>query len=384
MLAGRNVVLGVSGSIAAVRCVELIHELRRQGAEVRAVTTKAAESIIHPWSLEFATESPVVTELTGAIEHVDLCGDDGWGDCLVLAPATANTIGKMAAAIDDTPVTTCATTAIGADVPVIVAPAMHEPMWNHPGVLDAITTLESWGISFVEPRIEENKAKIASNETILLAVARATTPHALDSKSIIVTSGATHESIDPIRTISNRSSGKMGREIARACYVRGASVTLVHHGPDVDFADVEQIESGGEMRDAVLAQIPYSDALISAAAISDFSVGAVEEKLDSGKVHELTLEPAPKLLDSAREIDDDITIVGFKADVHTDRERLISAARAQQDRVDAAFVVANDASVMGKSDTEVILVDKDHADSINGSKRQVSATIADRLANSLT
>ncbi|MFB6087653.1 MAG: flavoprotein, partial [Haloarculaceae archaeon] len=110
MLDGVNVALGVSGSIAAVKTVELAHELRRRGATVRAVTTDAAESIVHPWALEFATENPVVTEITGSVEHVELCGEEGWADVLLLAPATANTVGKVAAAVDDTPVTTCATT----------------------------------------------------------------------------------------------------------------------------------------------------------------------------------------------------------------------------------------------------------------------------------
>ena len=114
MLDGVRVALGVTGSIAAVKTVELAHELRRQGADVRAVTTDAARGIIHPWALEFATDNPVVTDITGAVEHVDLCGREGWADVLLVAPVTANTVGKMAAAIDDTPVTTCATTALGA------------------------------------------------------------------------------------------------------------------------------------------------------------------------------------------------------------------------------------------------------------------------------
>ncbi|MFT4945429.1 MAG: phosphopantothenoylcysteine decarboxylase/phosphopantothenate--cysteine ligase, partial [Halovenus sp.] len=144
MLDGLHVALGVSGSIAAVKTVELAHELRRQGAEVRAVTTPAAEGILHPWSLEYATDNPVVTEITGRVEHVELCGVDGWADVLLLAPATANTVGKVAAAVDDTPVTTCATTALGADLPVVIVPAMHEPMYDHPGVIDAIDRVESW------------------------------------------------------------------------------------------------------------------------------------------------------------------------------------------------------------------------------------------------
>src|SRR6056297_2870270 len=191
MLTGVNVVLGVSGSIAAVKTVELAHELRRQGASVRAVMTDSATGIIHPWALEFATDNEVITEITGSVEHVALCGRSGWGDVLLLAPATANTVGKVAAAIDDTPVTTCATTALGADVPVLVAPAMHEPMYDHPGVLDAIDRVEDWGVDFVAPRVEEGKAKIATEAAIVTAVARATTEQDLADKRIIVTSGAT-------------------------------------------------------------------------------------------------------------------------------------------------------------------------------------------------
>src|SRR6056297_730831 len=210
MLDGVNVALGVCGSIAAVKTVELAHELRRRGAAVRAVMTDGARGIVHPWAVEFATDRDVVTELTGAVEHVELCGREGWADVFLIAPATANTVGKIASAVDDTPVTTCATTAMGADVPVVIAPAMHEPMYDHPGVLEAIERVESWGVEFVDPRIEEGKAKIASEEAIVTAVARATTPQDLAGRHVIVTSGATSESIDPIRVLTNRASGATG------------------------------------------------------------------------------------------------------------------------------------------------------------------------------
>ncbi|PSP50124.1 bifunctional phosphopantothenoylcysteine decarboxylase/phosphopantothenate--cysteine ligase CoaBC, partial [Halobacteriales archaeon QH_3_68_24] len=309
MLDGVRVALGVTGSIAAVKTVELAHELRRavktvelahelrrQGAAVRAVTTDAAEGIVHPWALEFATDNPVVTEITGAVEHVDLCGREGWADVLLVAPATANTVGKMAAAIDDTPVTTCATTALGAGVPVVVAPAMHEPMYDHPGVLDAIDRVESWGVSFADPRIEEGKAKIATEEAIVTEVARAATPDTLAGEHVVVTSGATTESIDPVRMLSNRASGKTGRAVARACYVRGADVTLVHDGPEVPYATVEPVESAAEMHDAVLASVAEADAFVSAAAVSDYTVEARPEKIRSGQSDlTLELEPVPKI-----------------------------------------------------------------------------------------
>jgi len=392
MLSGVNVALGVTGSIAAVRTVELAHELRRQGAEVRAVTTQAAESIIHPWALQFATERPPVTEITGAVEHVDLCGRDGWADVLLIAPATANTVGKMAAAIDDTPVTTCATTALGADVPVVVAPAMHEPMYDHPGVLASIETLESWGVGFVDPRLEEGKAKIAEDDAIVLEVTRATTADSLAGETVVVTSGATTESIDPIRTLSNRASGRTGRAVARACYARGADVVLVHDGPDVPWATVDSVESAAEMLAAVQEHVGTSDegepasadALVSAAAISDYTVEAAPEKIRSGRGDlTLDLEPTPKLLDSVREADPDLPIVGFKAETAGEEADVVAEARALLERVGCAFVVGNRADVMGESATSAVVVRRDGTDRYEGTKAGLGARVADELATAL-
>jgi len=384
MLEDTNVALGVTGSIAAVKVVELAHELRRQGARVRAVTTPSAQGIVHPWALQFATGHEPVTEITGAVEHVDLCGRDGWADVLLIAPATANTVGKIAAAVDDTPVTTCATTALGADVPVVVAPAMHEPMYDHPGVLDAIDRVESWGVDFVDPRIEEGKAKIASEAAIVTATARATTPATLADRHVVVTSGATTESIDPIRTLSNRASGRTGRAVARACYVRGATVTLVHDGPDVPYADVRPAESAAEMLDAVQSAVEDStDALVSAAAIGDFTVETAPEKIRSGEPLTLDLDPTPKLLDTIREAHPDLTMVGFKAETSGDDDAMIERAATLRDRAGLAFVVANDASVMGDERTRALFVRADGTETYTGSKVEVGARVAAELATEL-
>ena len=380
MLEGVTVALGVSGSIAAVRTVELAHELRRQGAEVRAITTPAAEHIIHPWALEFATENPVVTEITGSVEHVELCGREGWADVLLIAPATANTVGKMAGAIDDTPVTTAATTALGADVPVVVAPAMHEPMYDHPGVLEALDRLESWGVEFVDPRIEEGKAKIADEDAIVTELARATADDSLAGERVIVTSGATTESIDPIRTLSNRASGRTGRAVARACYARGADVVLVHDGPDLPWATVESVESSAEMLDAVQSHAGAADALVSAAAIADYTVDTAAEKLRSGESRTLELEPTPKLIDTVLEGHPHLTAVGFKAETGGDDDAIVKHARALQERVGLAFVVGNDASVMGDVETRALLVDGDDVETVEGTKATLGGAVADRLA----
>ncbi|MFB6223018.1 MAG: bifunctional phosphopantothenoylcysteine decarboxylase/phosphopantothenate--cysteine ligase CoaBC [Haloarcula sp.] len=385
MLTGVNVVLGVSGSIAAVKTVELAHELRRQGASVRAVMTDSATGIIHPWALEFATENDTVTEITGSVEHVDLCGRSGWGDVLLLAPATANTIGKVAAAVDDTPVTTCATTALGADVPVVVVPAMHEPMYDHPGVLDSIDRIESWGVSFVDPRVEEGKAKIATEDAIVTATARAASDRPLAGEHIVVTAGATTESVDPVRTLSNRSSGRTGRAVARACYVRGADVTLVHDGPDVPYATVERVESAAEMTEAVSRVAESADALVSAAAISDYTVNQAPEKIKSGQDQlTLSLEPTPKLIDTVREDHPDLPIVGFKVESAGDDETLVNRARELRARAGLVFVVANDASVMGATETRALLVDEETATEYTGEKQGLGTRVADELGDRLS
>jgi len=389
MLDGVNVALGVTGSIAAVKTVELAHELRRQGAAVRGLMSDSARGIIHPWALEFATERDVVTEITGRVEHVDLCGRDGWADVLLIAPATANTVGKIAGAVDDTPVTTAATTALGADVPVVVVPAMHEPMYDHPGVGAAIDRVESWGVDFVDPRIEEGKAKIATEAAIVTATARATTTQDLADRNIVVTGGATSEAIDPIRVLTNRASGRTGREVARACHVRGAEVTLIHDGPAMPYADVVDIESAAEMLAAANAACENADAMVSAAAIGDYTVQEASAKLRSGEARTLELEPTPKVLDSIRQGHPELPLVGFKAETTSDDDALLEQAVALRDRIDLSFVVANDATVMGEDDTRALLVDREaetvaDCDVIEGSKQLLGARIATRLANRLT
>ncbi|MFW6385281.1 MAG: bifunctional phosphopantothenoylcysteine decarboxylase/phosphopantothenate--cysteine ligase CoaBC [Halodesulfurarchaeum sp.] len=382
MLSGTNVALGVTGSIAAVKVVELAHELRRHGATVKGVMSESARGIVHPWAIEFATGDDVYTELTGATEHVELFGSDGWADVYLIAPATANTIGKMAAAVDDTPVTTCATTALGSGIPIAIAPAMHRPMYDHPGVLEAIERLEDWDVRFVDPRFEEGKAKLADLDTIVLDTARAAGPTPLDGTRIVVTSGATSEPIDPVRVLSNRASGKTGRAIARGLYARGADVTLVHDGPEVPYADVKRVQTAAEMREAVLSSIETADAFVSAAAISDFTIDPTEEKIRSGQDLTLHFEPTPKLIDAVRNAAANLPIVGFKLE-SGDEASMIDEARALHDGYDLAFVVANQESVMGEDGTSVRFVDGDTVTAFEGTKEVLGLRVADELADRL-
>jgi len=143
-LSGKCIVVGVTGSIAAVRIVDLIRDLIRRGAEVHAVMSPCARQILHPNALEYASANPAIQKITGRVEHVEFCGVGGKADLLLIAPATANTIGKIACGIDDTPVTTFATTAIGSGKPVMVVPAMHEAMYRHPVVLKTLRRFGRW------------------------------------------------------------------------------------------------------------------------------------------------------------------------------------------------------------------------------------------------
>jgi len=298
-LAGKEIVIGVTGSIAAVETVKLIHALRRKGAIVQPVMSAAAQGIIHPDALTYASGRPTITRLSGIVEHVTFCGDGGSSALLLIAPCTANTIGKIAYGIDDTPVTTFATTAIGSGMPVLVVPAMHHSMYRHPAVTRNIKTLESWGVGVVGPIIEEEKAKIADIDEIVLRCERAVLGLPLAGKKVLVTSGACREPVDDVRVLTTRSSGRMGQELALEAYRLGAKVTLVHNDT-LPCVQNMPVETSGEMRDAVRKYLKKGspDLYISAAAISDFAPKNVEGKIVSGKPVTLDLSPLPKLIDT--------------------------------------------------------------------------------------
>lgn len=394
-LEGKTIVLGVTGSIAAVECVKLVHELRRRGAEVHAVMTSAAQGIVHEWSLQFATGNPVVTEITGDVEHVEYCGElesdfesfrdtDAKADLLLIAPATANTVGKIASGIDDTPVTTFATTALGSGIPVLVAPAMHEPMYDHPGVMENLDRLDEWGIGVIPPKIEEDKAKLADKEDIAMECERFLSHGPLEGTRVVVTSGRTEEAIDPVRVLTTRSSGKTGRAIAEEAYVRGADVSIIHnYDGEVRFGESRRIESADEMIDAAIDEVERGcDIFVSAAAISDYTVESEDTKIESGRDLVLHMEKVPKLIDQVREREPDSYIVGFKAETGLERDDLVNEAREVMDRAELDLMVANDAGVMGDDDTEVVLIDGGEQD-VRGSKEDVAEAILDAVERGL-
>jgi phosphopantothenoylcysteine decarboxylase/phosphopantothenate--cysteine ligase len=296
-LTGKQIVVAVTGSIAAVEVVKLIHSLRRCGAVVQPVMSHAASGIIQPDALTYASGRETITSLSGWVEHITYCGEGGSADLLLIAPCTANTISKIACGIDDTPVTTFATTALGSQIPIIVVPAMHYSMYRHPAVIENIAKLKTWGVEIVDPRIEEGKAKIADSEEIVLRCERAVLGTALSGKKVIITSGPCREPVDDIRILTTRSSGQMGKALALQAFRLGAEVTVIHRDT---FPCVNNIfvETADEMRCAVHRCFSESgaDIYISAAAISDFAPKRVKGKIPSGKPVNLLLKPLPKLL----------------------------------------------------------------------------------------
>lgn len=388
-LAGKTIVLGVTGSIGAVRTVELSRELIRNGAEVHAVMTEAATNILHPDALHYATGNPAITELGGRVEHVEFCGLKGRADLLLIAPATANTIGKIAYGIDDTPVTSFATTALGSGVPVMVVPAMHESMFRHPAVAENLKKLKSWGISIVGPRLEEGIAKIAANEEIVLEVERALGSRTLENRKVIITSGSTAESLDPIRILTNRASGKTGRELALEAYRNGADVTLVHRDR-LGFAGVREIfaESAAEMTDSVLLELEKGyDVLISSAAIADYTAEPSPKKIKSGGELVLRLKSTRKLIKECREKYPDLIIVGFKAETGVETNELIRRAASTLKASKLDLIAANDVGKggMGTEENELYLLGRKENEPrhISGNKRKLAAYILEEVAGLL-
>lgn len=386
-LSGKLIVVGVTGSIAAVRTVELVRELIRREAKVHCVMSSAACQILHPYALEYASGCPVITEITGRVEHVEFCGTEGRADLLLIAPATANTIGKIALGIDDTPVTTFATTAIGSGKSVMVVPAMHEAMYRHPAVQKNLEILKSMSIAVVDPRIEEAKAKIADSQRIVLDVERMLGRKDLISKRILITSGSNAERIDPIRILTNRASGRTGVEIGLEAYRRGAEVTIVHrYRMGLPFREVFA-GSAQEMLDAVLSELQSGyNALISAAAISDYTLDPKEEKIKSGRDLVLKLKPTKKMIRAVRSAYPDLKIVGFKAETFVSDEELIKSARESMKSSDLNLVVANDVGSggIGVEDNRVLIIDKKgQSIQVHGKKSLIARKIIDRLVEVL-
>jgi len=339
-----RVVLCVTGSVAAVEAVKLARELRRKGAEVKCFMSEDACRIIHPYAMEFATGSPPVLELTGEIEHVKYSD----ADLILVAPATANIIGKLAYKLADNPISSLLLTAAGRGTPILMVPSMHEAMYEAAG--ENIKKLKEEGVAFLEPRMDEGKAKFPDIDTITLEALRQASEGKMQGLRVLVSLGGTLEPIDPVRVITNRSSGRMGLAVAREAYIQGADVTLVAGTVSVDIPSqlrTVRTETAHEMAEAVAELIGEHDVFVSAAAVSDFRPVYSEEKISSDSEITLRLKPNPKIIRMARETNPEAFIVGFKAEHGVSEEELIAAARKQIEDSVADMVVANDVSVEG-------------------------------------
>ncbi|HEY7080590.1 MAG TPA: bifunctional phosphopantothenoylcysteine decarboxylase/phosphopantothenate--cysteine ligase CoaBC [Nitrososphaeraceae archaeon] len=373
-LLDRKIVLCITGSIAAYKAVDLARLLMRHGAEVYPVMSETSSSmLINSELMKWATGNEVVTKLTGKLEHISLA-DYGASDLVIVYPCTANTIGKMANGIDDTSVTSILSVAVGANIPVIICPAMHESMFQNKLILANVLKLKQIGINFLEPNLIEGKAKVADLESVVSFVIkkleRISRNSWFDSKKVLVTAGGTVEYIDPLRVISNLSSGKTGISIAREAERRGADVTLIFgHGSTnaegLRRARIINVDTSNDMLDAVTRELSSSDydVGIFAAAVSDYTPADKSNvKLKSDfSYFDLRLSTTKKIIDEVRELSKKIFSVGFKAEYNIPPPVLIQKAYERLKKARCDIMVANDVGIDGSrigSDTiETHIVD---------------------------
>jgi phosphopantothenoylcysteine decarboxylase / phosphopantothenate---cysteine ligase len=398
MISGKRVLLIISGGIAAYKALELIRLLRGQGCAVTCVLTDNAAQFVTPLSLQALSESKVYAELFSLTDesemgHIQLSRS---ADLVVVAPATANILAKMAAGLADD---LASTLLLATDKPVLVAPAMNVRMWQHAATVANMSLLGARGIHVVGPdegpmacneygfgRLAEPPAILAAIE-VLLSPARP-----LSGKHVLVTSGPTHEPIDPVRYIANRSSGRQGHSIAAAVAALGARVTLVTGPvtvPDPAGVTVKHVESAQQMLDACQNALPV-DAAVFAAAVADWRVAGASK----GKIKKAPGEPPPALeLVPNPDILATIAaagprrprlVVGFAAET----DDLMQNAQAKRTRKNADWIVANDVSpetgIMGGAENVVHLITGDGVeDWPRLAKQEVARRLAERIAEAL-
>ena len=367
-LAGKRIVLCITGSVACVRSIEIARLLMRHGAAVYPVMTESACKLIGPDLIEWACGYKPITTLTGAVEHVALAGNVAdKSDLILVCPSTANTIGKITGGIDDTPVTTVVTTALGERIPVVIVPAMHEPMYRHPFVLENIQKLTKAGITVMMPRIEEGKAKIPENADIYQTVCSVLAGKSLlKGKKILITAGRTVEYIDPVRVITNNSSGKMGFALAQAASDMGAEVTVVYGKgsvePDSRF-NVIRVNTADDMKKAVEKELKSGsyDMMFASSAVGDWKpVEMSREKISTRGNKKLVLElvPTVKIIDGIKKKFPKVFLVAFRALHDLPEKELLSDGKRRMKIADADMIAVNDVSKPGQgfeSDTNAML-----------------------------
>jgi phosphopantothenoylcysteine decarboxylase/phosphopantothenate--cysteine ligase len=390
VLAGARVLLGVSGGIAAYKAAELARELMRAGAEVQPILTSAGEAMVSRATFAALTGRQVpasVWEDPAAVEHVALAR---WGQVLVVAPATAHTLARMAAGLADDLLTSVALAFPG---PVVVAPAMHTEMWQHPATRANLALLESRGVLVVPPASgpltsgDTGPGRLAELDDLMAGVTAALDDTGtLAGTRVLVSLGGTREPLDPVRYLGNRSSGRMGAAIVAEALRRGAEVTAVTAAVTVDppaAARRVRVETAQELYDAVLAEAGDHDVIVMAAAVADFRPKRTSEtklKKDQG-VPEVVLEPTPDTLaELGHRRRPGQVLVGFAAE--TDDH--LAAARRKLERKHLDLVVLNHVegarSAFGADAADATLVDATGAEELGGaSKASIAARLLDRV-----
>jgi phosphopantothenoylcysteine decarboxylase/phosphopantothenate--cysteine ligase len=390
-LTGRTVVLGVGGGIAAYKACEIARQLVKRGATVRVAMTRAATSFVGPLTFQALTNGPVLVDLLDPEQdrtygHLEL---SRIADVMVVAPATANLIARLRAGMGDDAVTT---TALACEAPILIAPAMNVRMWHGAAVRDNVRELGRRGCHFVGPASgqladgEVGEGRLAEPEDVVAAVVRLLGPRDLVGRRVVVTAGPTREPLDPVRFISNPSTGKMGYAVARVASRRGAEVVLVS-GP-VELADppgvrTVRVTTAEEMARAVDESIDDVDVFVGAAAVSDFRPRnpLPTKKKKSDEDEELLLTRTPDILAGlGRRLGGRATspiLVGFAAET----DALLSNARKKLASKRCDLVVANKVGKpgagFGSERNRVTLVGPGERANIEGTKDEVADAILD-------
>src|SRR5437899_3351314 len=378
-LQGKTIVLGVTGSIAATECVKLAHELIRHGADVYAVHTRSATEILHPNALQYATGHPVVTQITGSMEYLEMCGRDGKADLLLVAPCTSNTMSKIAQGIDDSTVTTYAANALGSGIPIIVAPAARESMMDNPAVAANVRRLQELRVELVEAKREEEKAKMADVETIVAHVIRRLGPKDLVDMRVLVVAGSTVEPIDDVRVVTNRSTGGTGIELAKVAFEHGANVELWlgrHETPVPPWLPFKAFETTADL--VSMAEKADADVCVVPAAVSDFTPTKKAGKIPSRDgVLSLDLQPTPKVLNRFRK-GAKKALVGFKAEAGVSEADLNARAMALVKEAEVTQRVAQ--RVLGDRSCEVKILSETNLPVSQGFGVSAAAALSTALA----
>jgi len=345
-----RIALGVSGGIAAYKACEIVRGLTKAGCEVQVLMTRNATEFITPLTLQTLSGNRVLVETfdlqsNETIQHIDLTRRI---DALVVAPATANVIAKFARGVADDLLSTFF---VSVTAPVVLAPAMNTRMWKHPSTADNVERLVSRGVHIVDPgdgwlaEREFGEGRLAEPQAIveetLLAAHRSTL---LQGRKIVISAGPTREPIDPVRYVSNRSSGKMGFALADAAARRGATVVLIAgpvNRPTPFGVERVDVSTAAEMRDAIIRARDGADTVIMAAAVADYIPRAVERKIKkTGETLDLTLDRGVDILAELGAERCERLLVGFAAET----DSLIDNARAKLEGKNLDFIVANDVS----------------------------------------